>query len=143
MNTQQCPSCGNLRPDGQFWSHRKQKEANEYCNTCMQLEWTPFHFESNQAWGTCYCLEDWKEVVENYLSYWQNLNLRSAKQANYRQLDSPEPLSHNFGFRVEHRGDFTFTDFANKHNMLELLLSVHDDVVDVEHDIHLINKVRR
>lgn len=143
MKDKQCPSCGMLRTVGQFWSHKKQQDPNESCNTCMELEFTPFHFESNQAWGTCYCLDDWKEVVDNYLSYWQTLNLRSAMQANYRQLDSPEPLSHNFGFRREHCGSNSLTDFALRHDMLADLLSVHEDVVDVPHDVMLINKVRR
>ena len=79
--------------------------------------WERFHFESNQSFGMCNNKEEWDEVKSNYCSYHNTLDPSKAKQATYGDKGHHSKFRPNFGFRLEHQGEYTLADFAKDNNM--------------------------
>ena len=78
----------------------------------MKDNWVPFYFESNQAFGPCRNKEDWEEIKGNYLEYWEELDLSRAMITQCNKNKMP-----NFGFRIEHTGDYSLLQFSIDNDM--------------------------
>ncbi len=91
--------------------------------------WIPFHFESNQAWGTPESRDEWQEIINGYTSHWHVLNIAKAKLATYGQDKHYSEFKPNFGHRGEHQGDYTLAEWA-KDNHMDLVTGFTDVIDD-------------
>ena len=75
-------------------------------------KWTNFYFESNSVWGKCRTIEDWNKVKSIWLEANQGGDILTARQATYGHKGDKSKFPVNFGFRIEHTGNYALADFA-------------------------------
>ena len=82
--------------------------------------WVAFWFESNASFGHCRNREEWEVRRMCYISEHGSLDPRDAKMATYGKHISKcsDSQKINFGFRMEHSGDYTLADFARDNGMI-------------------------
>lgn len=75
--------------------------------------WKTFFFDSNLAFGLVRSKEDWLEIYAAQQDYDTERNVEWLRRAKVlpRSLDEKIP---NFGFRMEHDGELTLGEWADK-----------------------------
>ena len=90
------------------------------------LIWVPFWFESNQSFGACNNKGEWDERKADYLDYWKDnggLDLSKAMIVTEGSIIDIKAkiksgaIRPNFGFRMEHTGEYSLADFAKDNKM--------------------------
>jgi hypothetical protein len=74
------------------------------------MNWTPFYFEGNEAWGLIEKPEDWERIKREYAAHAPYTDLKSA----LRGKDYSEP---RFGFYAEYAGPQTLGEWAKEQGM--------------------------
>ena len=75
------------------------------------MNWKPFSFEGNHAWGRVETLNDWFDIVKTYIAEeGDGIDMLAAKQ-HCNGGDS-------FGFYAEYNGEKTLKDFFRENEML-------------------------
>lgn len=81
--------------------------------------WTPFYFESNMFFDMVNGPSDWKRLLAAYPQMSEKEILLLAQEATYggARLQAERDAHPNYGFRVEHDGERTLSEFFKEHGM--------------------------
>ncbi len=97
------------------------------------MEFIPFWFEANQAWGKIDSLEEWKQIINAHKSgQWSEVSGRKLMEMAHATIETeevesgrkkaPEKYIPNFGLYAEHKSSITLEAWAKKNNMYDILV---------------------
>jgi len=97
------------------------------------MEFRPFWFEANQAWGEVNSLKEWKRILDVHKRVWSNEEISGKKlmamahatikteEVEGKKKKAREGYIPNFGLYAEHKSSMTLEDWAKNNNMYDIL----------------------